>query len=488
MTEKVLWSMINASAEIVPSLKRGCENDSGTLRTKAEPGGNFTATCVIDANPSAAGATFASSTHPAVPVVHAVAPVDPTRRDVDPGHLHPAVRAMVAAVQERLDAETIPMKMFEGFRTPERQAHLYAKGRTTAGDRVTNANAWQSYHQYGLAADFVRYENGKPTWETGNPTQRAHWERFQAIARECGLEPLTSELSHVQLPDHSLTQLMNGDYPEGGDESWSGNLVMAISGWVGGGAPPFPDDTPRPALALAAASTPATAGGSQGWHSKFGGDAWAYDEKGVYTRDHLGQLKLWRTAGAPITVQEVIARHGDAIRAASARHGVSRPLIVMTIATETALYRKDGFTGPRTFRWEQGFVVGATGNPDYDGKEAGDYSAGPMQVMSDTARWMNDRYSLGHDKDAMFPFFKNRPSKPPASLGLYLPEVCIDVGAAYIRHNMAKTGDDPLLVAAAYNAGGLYPSKGNHWRIRAYGDHIDRAAEWFGDACFVLEG
>jgi len=51
----------------------------------------------------------------------------------------------------------------EGYRTPERQALLYAQSRTSAGERVTNSAAYMSYHQWGLSADLVitryGYEN-----------------------------------------------------------------------------------------------------------------------------------------------------------------------------------------------------------------------------------------------------------------------------------------------------------------------------------------
>lgn len=163
-------------------------------------------------------------------------------------------------------------------------------------------------------------------------------------------------------------------------------------------------------------------------------------------------------------------------------------MIVMTIATEAGQYRKDGFTGPETFRWEQGVTLTTTGDPDIDGKEKGDYSAGPMQVLSNTARWMNNVHSLGYNNAKDLQWFKNRPAKDPAKLGLYDGGICIDVGTAYIAHNAAQTGFDPILVAAAYNAGSLRPSSGNHWRIHCHGNHLDRAAEWYGDACAVLGG
>jgi len=217
------------------------------------------------------------------------------------------------------------------------------------------------------------------------------------------------------------------------------------------------------------------------WVSKFGGDAWAYDKKGVYTRDHNGELKKWRSQGAPITAQEVIAKLGTHIEAASQKYGVAPELIVMTVATETSAFRNEGFTGPKTFRWEQGYTVGATGDPALDGKEKGDYSAGPMQVMADTARWMNNEKALGYDNASHFKFFKNKPSKTPASVGLYDPAICIDVGTCYIKHQMPATQGNPLLVAAAYNAGRLKPSSKNNWPLRGHGTHTDRAAAWYGD-------
>ena len=43
-----------------------------------------------------------------------------------------------------------------GYRTYGEQMALWAKGRTVAGPRVTNAKGGQSAHNFGLAIDFVR--------------------------------------------------------------------------------------------------------------------------------------------------------------------------------------------------------------------------------------------------------------------------------------------------------------------------------------------
>ena len=48
-----------------------------------------------------------------------------------------------------------PVQVFEGFRPIERQAELYAQGRTAPGAKVTNAAPGFSWHNYGLAVDIV---------------------------------------------------------------------------------------------------------------------------------------------------------------------------------------------------------------------------------------------------------------------------------------------------------------------------------------------
>lgn len=50
------------------------------------------------------------------------------------------------------------------LRSPEEQDALYAQGRTKPGEIVTRARAWQSWHQYGRAADAVPILMGKLLW------------------------------------------------------------------------------------------------------------------------------------------------------------------------------------------------------------------------------------------------------------------------------------------------------------------------------------
>ena len=70
------------------------------------------------------------------------------------------------------------------LRSGEEQDALYAIGRTQPGQKVTNAHAGQSAHQYGLALDFVPIDLGKPAWNEAHPA----WRKAGAIAGDCGLE------------------------------------------------------------------------------------------------------------------------------------------------------------------------------------------------------------------------------------------------------------------------------------------------------------
>jgi hypothetical protein len=78
-------------------------------------------------------------------------------RDADRSHLHPALREKLVALDSALEAKHIPLALFEGARSPNRQVELYAQGRGTGatGHFVTKARAWESFHQYGLAVDYV---------------------------------------------------------------------------------------------------------------------------------------------------------------------------------------------------------------------------------------------------------------------------------------------------------------------------------------------
>lgn len=405
-----------------------------------------------------------------------MAPLTSANRDVS--LLHPLMREKAASVLQDIAAEGIPIRLFEGWRPPERQRYLYAQGRTRPGDIITYAKGWESYHQYGLACDFVGFVNGGWTWDL----PRASWEALHDIGRSHGLEPLGFETPHLQVDDLNIGDLMDGDWPEGGDASWQDNLAQAIGGWDG--QPPAPplrsDDGSRPPLSgtgIDWSTTPQV--GSRDWHSMYEGKEWRFDVNGAYLRS--APTTPVRTSGAPTTCQSIIDLYGNDIVKASNDHGVPPELIVMTIATETAFAKRWNFTGPKTFRWEAHVEV-----RDVNPHTFGDYSPGPMQTLGTTARDVIRRLGLAYDPFAIAPHYATKPDPAPAEHPLYHGRANIDIGTAEIRTRLPRTGFDPILVAAAYNAGGLYRSTQNEWHLRSYGDHIDRAAAWFGDACFIF--
>jgi len=85
--------------------------------------------------------------------------------------LHPLIR------QDAIDAYLEAVKhtpvgvhpyITETYRSFERQAELYAQGRTTPGAIVTHAKPGESYHNYYLAADFVLLIDGQESWVVDN--------------------------------------------------------------------------------------------------------------------------------------------------------------------------------------------------------------------------------------------------------------------------------------------------------------------------------
>lgn len=218
--------------------------------------------------------------------------------------------------------------------------------------------------------------------------------------------------------------------------------------------------------------------GAGDWMSKYGGIEWRYDATGIFLR---GLDEPLRTAGEPITCQSIIEHFTDIIINNAIDFDIPPEIIVMTIATEAAAYRRIGFTGPETFRWEPHVKV-----TDVEPNHYGDYSLGPMQTLATTARWVIRSQNLNLGPFDVMPDFKEQPVVPPDDLPGYYPEININIGAAEIKQRWERSGDNPILVAACYNAGGLYSSSHNRWHLRSYGNHLDRAAKWFGDACFVI--
>ncbi len=81
-----------------------------------------------------------------------------------------------------------PAKILYGYRSPEGQAELYAKGRTKSGNIVTKAKPYQSPHQYYEAVDIV---HPSKFWDVSE----AYWDTLASVVRIVA-EKYGVELNH----------------------------------------------------------------------------------------------------------------------------------------------------------------------------------------------------------------------------------------------------------------------------------------------------
>lgn len=91
------------------------------------------------------------------------------------------------------------MVLLEGYRSPERQAELASKG-----GHVTQAGAFRSYHQFGLAADSAFMRNGKLVISEKDPWAMRGYELYGEVAASVGMTwggawRSIKDLGHVEL-------------------------------------------------------------------------------------------------------------------------------------------------------------------------------------------------------------------------------------------------------------------------------------------------
>jgi peptidoglycan LD-endopeptidase CwlK len=115
----------------------------------------------------------------------------------DKSLLCPAFVERLEEFERELAISHLPFFLFMGLRTFEDQDELYAQGRTTQGKIVTNARGGDSFHNYGLACDYVlkTWPDGKYplqwSWDTKadfNQDGKNDWQQMGSIAEDCGLE------------------------------------------------------------------------------------------------------------------------------------------------------------------------------------------------------------------------------------------------------------------------------------------------------------
>jgi len=117
-------------------------------------------------------------------------------RDIN--DLIPPVKEKCALFLAECKRQGMDVLVTSTLRDNESQDALYAQGRTTKGNIVTNTKGGQSFHNYGCAFDFVPLVNGKAVWN-----DLKLFERCGVIAESVGLEwagrwRSFKELAHCQ--------------------------------------------------------------------------------------------------------------------------------------------------------------------------------------------------------------------------------------------------------------------------------------------------
>lgn len=99
------------------------------------------------------------------------------------GLLHPDFSArLLLAFKIMKEQHGYEMALLEGYRSPARQDEL-----ANAGSHVTNARAFQSWHQYGLAADCAFLRDGKLVISEKDPWAMRGYQLYGQVAESLGL-------------------------------------------------------------------------------------------------------------------------------------------------------------------------------------------------------------------------------------------------------------------------------------------------------------
>ncbi|WP_370663656.1 M15 family metallopeptidase [Massilia brevitalea] len=99
------------------------------------------------------------------------------------GLLHPDFNArLLLAFKIMKEQHGYEMALLEGYRSPARQDLLAQMGGT-----VTNARAFQSWHQYGLAADCAFWRDGKLVISEKDPWAMRGYRLYGEVAEQLGL-------------------------------------------------------------------------------------------------------------------------------------------------------------------------------------------------------------------------------------------------------------------------------------------------------------
>ncbi|MNB69325.1 Peptidoglycan L-alanyl-D-glutamate endopeptidase CwlK precursor [compost metagenome] len=135
-------------------------------------------------------------------------------KNLDPGVAY-AARKLV----ERCYKEGVEIRLTFGYRSIEEQNELYAQGRTKPGKIVTNAKGGRSYHNHGLAIDFVLIKGGYDMTADNDMDGFSDWMEVVAQAKLLGFEWGGDWTNFVDYPHFqiiyglSISDLQSGKRP-----------------------------------------------------------------------------------------------------------------------------------------------------------------------------------------------------------------------------------------------------------------------------------
>jgi peptidoglycan L-alanyl-D-glutamate endopeptidase CwlK len=114
--------------------------------------------------------------------------------------LLPKVQTMANEFLAKCKAQGITVGITSTYRSDEEQNALYAQGRTTPGNVVTNAKAGQSMHNWKCAIDFCPITNDNYNWN-----DKALFYKVGNIGKSCGFEWGGDWTSFLDLPHLQYT-------------------------------------------------------------------------------------------------------------------------------------------------------------------------------------------------------------------------------------------------------------------------------------------
>jgi len=170
--------------------------------------------------------------------------------------VHPELAKRVEAVIEDLGLQGIEARVVQGLRTYAAQDVLFAQGRTTPGEIVTQARGGHSNHNFGLAVDLAIFKNGKVDWDdipsyqaigAAGKKQGLHWGgQFKKFI----------DLPHLELPGPTIATCRHLFETGGLPAVWkAANAANNIHTLPGITVPPSPfpaTQPPQPELKIGA--------------------------------------------------------------------------------------------------------------------------------------------------------------------------------------------------------------------------------------------